>query len=357
MRHLRWMLLLVVLAGLGLGLRPAAAQQPPAIERLGVALWPEYDQPAMLVILRVQLAPGTALPAEVTLPIPASAGEPLAVAYTTADGALLNAPYTRQVQGDWALITLTSETPNAQVEYYQPLQISGTQRDFLYEWPGGQDLGMLSYEVQHPVGAQAMTIDPPAQSSAPRPDGLLYSFADLGPVPGMETRQIQLSYQRAVVGAVNRLGRAAGASGRRAGRTCRWRAGRDCLAPARPGGCRRGAGRCWSGAVLALTAAGFRRTGARAAPPAALVSAGSRASDRCLGRLLPHLWKPGHRHRQVLPPVRHQAARLAAVPSNIDSQAHDRLRPLGETEARSPSAAGTVIPVIQAARPVSDAAG
>jgi hypothetical protein len=196
MRHLRWMLLLVVLAGLGLGLRPAAAQQPPAIERLGVALWPEYDQPAMLVILRVQLAPGTALPAEITLPIPASAGEPLAVAYTTADGAPLNAPYTRQVQGDWALITLTSETPNAQVEYYQPLQISGTQRDFIYEWPGGQDLGMLSYEVQHPVGAQAMTIDPPAQSTAPRPDGLLYSFADLGPVPGTETRQIQLTYQR-----------------------------------------------------------------------------------------------------------------------------------------------------------------
>jgi hypothetical protein len=196
MRHLRWMLLLSVLAGFGSRLQPAAAQQPPAIERLTVALWPEYDQPAMLVILRVQLAPGTVLPAEVTLPIPASAGEPLAVAYTTAEGALLNAPYTRQVQGDWALITLTSETLSAQLEYYQPLQISGTQRDFLYEWPGGQDLTSLSYEVQHPVGSQAMTIDPPPQSSAPRPDGLLYSFADLGPVPGTETRRIQLSYAR-----------------------------------------------------------------------------------------------------------------------------------------------------------------
>ena len=176
---------------------------------------------------------------------------------------------------------------------------------------------MLSYEVQHPVGAQAMTIDPPAQSSAPRPDGLLYSFADLGPVPGMETRQIQLSYQRQSSALSIELGRAAGASGRRAGRTCRWRAGRDGLAPARPGGCRRGAGRCWSGAVLALTAAGFQRTGARTVPPAALVSAGNRASDRCFGRLLPHLRKPGYRHRQVLPPVRHQAARLAALPSNV----------------------------------------
>ncbi len=196
MHRLGWMLLPIVLAGFGLRWTPAAAQEAPAIEQLTVALWPEYDQPAMLVILRVQLAPGTQLPVDVILPIPTSAGEPLAVAYTTAEGALLNAPYTRLVQGDWALVTLTSETLSAQLEYYQPLQISGTQRAFRYEWPGGQDLAKLSYEVQHPVGAQAMTIDPPAQSTVPRPDGLLYSFADLGQVPGTETRQIEVSYQR-----------------------------------------------------------------------------------------------------------------------------------------------------------------
>ena len=194
MRQLRWMLPVFLLAGYSL--QPAAAQQPPVIERLGVALWPEYDQPSMLVILRVQLAPGTALPAEITLPIPTSVGEPLAVAYTTAEGGLLNAPYTRQVQGDWALVTLTSETSSAQVEYYQPLAISETQRSFTYEWPGGQDLGSLTYEVQYPVGTQGMQIDPPPESTVPRPDGLVYSFADLGQVPGTETRQIQLSYQR-----------------------------------------------------------------------------------------------------------------------------------------------------------------
>jgi len=194
MRQLRWMLPVVLLARFSL--QPAGAQQQPAIERLGVALWPEYDQPSMLVILRVQLAEGTELPAEITLPIPASVGEPLAVAYSTPEGGLLNAPYTRQEQGDWALITLTSETPSAQVEYYQPLATSETQRSFTYEWPGGQDLANLTYEVQHPVGAQGMRIDPPPESTVPRPDGLLYSFADLGQVPGTETRQIQLTYLR-----------------------------------------------------------------------------------------------------------------------------------------------------------------
>ncbi|MCJ7513938.1 MAG: hypothetical protein MUO23_13365 [Anaerolineales bacterium] len=196
MRYLPWIPPVLLLLTLSLPLQAASSQAQPAIDRLEVALWPEYDQPAMLVILRAELAPGTSLPAEITLPIPASAGEPLAVAYTTADGALLNAPYARQVQGDWALITLTTETPSAQLEYYQPLQISGAERAFTYEWPGGQDLANLSYEVQHPVGSEAMTIDPPPQSSQPRPDGLQYSLADLGPIPGTATQEIRLSYRR-----------------------------------------------------------------------------------------------------------------------------------------------------------------
>jgi hypothetical protein len=196
MRPLRWILPLLLLAGFTLGLRTAEAQQTSAIDRLVVALWPEYDQPAMLVILRAQLPPDTALPAEITLPIPAEVGEPLAVAYSTSEGALVNAPYTRQAQGDWALITLTSESRSAQVEYYQPLTLSGNERSFSYTWPGGQDLAGLGYEVQHPVGAQAMAIDPPPQSTAPRPDGLLYSFGELGPVPGTETRLIDLRYER-----------------------------------------------------------------------------------------------------------------------------------------------------------------
>jgi hypothetical protein len=196
MPRLRWILPLLLLAGFTFGLRTAEAQQTSAIDRLVVALWPEYDEPAMLVIMRAQLPPDTVLPADITLPIPAEVGEPLAVAYGSADGGLVNAPYTRQAQGDWALITLTSETRSVQVEYYQPLTFSGNERSFSYTWPGGQDLAGLGYEVQHPVGAQAMAIDPAPQSTAPRPDGLLYSFAELGPVPGAETRQIDLRYAR-----------------------------------------------------------------------------------------------------------------------------------------------------------------
>jgi hypothetical protein len=194
-RH-RWILALLLLLCLAAPVQAAGGQALPAIERLGVALWPEYDQPKMLVILRVTLPASTGFPAEVVLPIPASAGEPLAVAYRVQDGSLLNAPYDRQVQGEWALITLTAQSLDVQLEYYQPLSLDGAQRSFTYVWPGGQAIGSMDYEVQHPAAAEEMTIDPAPLSEAPRPDGLMYSFGDLGPVPAEETRQIRLSYSK-----------------------------------------------------------------------------------------------------------------------------------------------------------------
>jgi len=50
------------------------------LERLEVALLPEYDQPGVLVILRGLLSPAVELPAHVEIPVPAAYGEPSAVA-------------------------------------------------------------------------------------------------------------------------------------------------------------------------------------------------------------------------------------------------------------------------------------
>ena len=171
----------LMLGGVAIG---EAAQTPPAIERLEVALWPEYDQPSVLVIYRAAFAPDVSYPAQVTLPIPADVEEPFAVAVRAADGSLLYAEgYERTVQGDWALITFLADTPDVQLEYYDLLERQGDERQFAFTWPGGFDVGSLSYEVQHPVGAPDMTLEPPPDSQQTRNDGLLYSVAELGPIP------------------------------------------------------------------------------------------------------------------------------------------------------------------------------
>jgi hypothetical protein len=170
------------------------AQSSPAIERLEVALWPEYDRHAVLVIYRVQLAADTALPAQIRLPMPADAGEPYATAWLDNEGRLLVADYMSELQGEWNVITLTSQSLVAQLEYYIDYESSGPSRNVVFEWPEGFPVGSFDYELQQPVGAEDLQINPLPDRSITGSDGLEYQQADLGQVLESQSIYIELSY-------------------------------------------------------------------------------------------------------------------------------------------------------------------
>ncbi len=192
-RHLVWVALLVVLAGGSL--QPAAAQElAPALEHLEIALWPEYDRAAMLVIYRFQIAAEVALPATVALPIPAEVGQPHAVAWQGSNGELFDAPFQVDSAG---LVTMTiPEGRSGQLEYYAELERQDQQRRFRFEWPGTVDLGGFSYEVQQPIGAQALSVVPAPDAIGPGALGLTYAAAELGPQPLGSQLVIEVSYQK-----------------------------------------------------------------------------------------------------------------------------------------------------------------
>ena len=192
----RWLVLLTLL-GLSVPALPVRAQTSPSITELQVALWPEYDRPSMLVIYRVHLDPATELPTNVSLPIPASVGEPAAVAMTDPTGELVYAQYTRQVNGEWATISAQAESLDLQIEYYSSLTFDGQLRRFTFVWPGGDGVKDLSYEVQGPIGSDQVTLVPPPQSQAPRQDGLTYYMGSLGPDAALSGTQIEISYVKA----------------------------------------------------------------------------------------------------------------------------------------------------------------
>jgi hypothetical protein len=194
MRRARHALILVTWLALHVAAFPARAQTTPTITQLQVALWPEYDNPSMLVIYRVRIDPATELPAIVELPIPASAGDPLAVAMTDSSGDLVNAQYTRRVSGEWALISITAESLQLQVEYYSPLVLEGQLRRFTYTWPGASNVESMSCEVQAPIGAEEITITPAPQSQTVGQDGLTYYTAGLGTHAGTSGAEIDITY-------------------------------------------------------------------------------------------------------------------------------------------------------------------
>jgi hypothetical protein len=148
----------------------------------------------MLVIYRIRLDPATQLPAVAELAIPASAGDPLAVAMTDSSGALVNAQYTRRVSGEWGLISVTAESLQLQIEYYSPLVFEGPLRRFTYAWPGASNVMSMSYEVQAPIGAEEMTITPASESQTVGQDGLTYYSADLATGSGATGTEIDITY-------------------------------------------------------------------------------------------------------------------------------------------------------------------
>ncbi len=187
---------LALLAALALPWTARAEAETP-FQAVTVDLWPEYDRPAMLVILHIQLAPETPLPAQVTVRIPAQAGDPNAVAVIGDDGRLLVAPYKRTVEGEWAILEITANSPGLQVEYYDTLEREGNHRRYVYRWPGDHGVQRLTLHIQQPLGAQEFTLTPAAGTPAQEEDGLLYYTSELGSLAPGETFTLQVDYTKA----------------------------------------------------------------------------------------------------------------------------------------------------------------
>ncbi|MBM3123178.1 MAG: zinc ribbon domain-containing protein [Chloroflexi bacterium] len=188
--------LLLLLALLVIPLQ-ASAQSAVPLGRVEVALWPEYDQRAVLVIYRVTLPAATTLPATVVLPVPARVGDPTAVAEQASDGALILASYERAaVDGDWASLTIQADSAVLQVEYYDPLTIDGFARSYDFVWPAGYAVTELAYEILQPVGASGMQIDPASTSDRVGSNGLTFYSGSLGAQDGSAEARIQVGYSK-----------------------------------------------------------------------------------------------------------------------------------------------------------------
>ena len=186
------------LALLALAAGPAAQQAPVGLQHLEVALWPEFDRPAVLVIYRFELSPTTALPARVALPIPAGAGEPHALAYFGENGQLLNIEERSfQTQDGWTTVLFSTLGLQGQLEYYADLARSGDLRSFQFNWPGGVSLESFGYEVQQPPTAVDFAVLPAPSDQAAGQDGLTRFSGTLQPTGPEWTARIELSYQKA----------------------------------------------------------------------------------------------------------------------------------------------------------------
>ncbi len=173
------------------------AQETPRLASLEIAIWPEYDRPEVLVLLRGELAADVPLPTTVSVSIPASSGGPSAVASAaTADSGLLTRDYEVTETGDSLLLTLTTPDPLFHVEFYDLLPTDTPDRTYTYTWPGDLATDSLTVQVQEPLGATGLSVEPELGPGTLEIDGLVYRGADMGAFEAGQTLTITVRYRK-----------------------------------------------------------------------------------------------------------------------------------------------------------------
>lgn len=171
---------------------PWAAAQTEATQltSLAVELWPDYDRPAVLVLLTGELPAGTALPATVTIPLPAGADVNAVARFDDADTLLSDVEYTT-TDGQLAL---TTPADRFRVEYYAPYEVAEDEYAFTFDWTAGLDIEQMTVVVQQPVAASDITITPTPSGTADRGDGLIYHTLAARPVSAGEPVTVHVAY-------------------------------------------------------------------------------------------------------------------------------------------------------------------
>jgi hypothetical protein len=196
-RIMTLMLAMLVMPLSALAQTSGAPKGNPRLSSLSIEIWPEYDRPAALVILRGALAEGVPLPAMITLRLPAASGGPAAVAHSAAaDGNLLNLKYERASAGEF--ITLKFETPQRffHVEFYEPIATTTPARSFSYVWPGDLAVDRVTVVVQEPALASAVSVDPKLDGISTGQDGLQYRAGELGALASGKPLSVAVRYTK-----------------------------------------------------------------------------------------------------------------------------------------------------------------
>ena len=166
------------------------------ISYMEIDIWPEYDQPSVLVIFRVSFSSITSFPARVSLRIPASAGDPYSVAMKDLDGMLYDLEYSVVYDGAWNKIEFVTSSQDMQIEFYEPYyQASDITRAYDFAWISDYPIDDLVVIVQKPKFATIMSTLPDAGKGVlNEDDGLTYYSMDFNSIDQGATVDVQLSY-------------------------------------------------------------------------------------------------------------------------------------------------------------------
>lgn len=195
---MRRIVALILFLTLLFSITPAHAQGAPSLASVDVLIWPEYDQPAVLVIYHIIVSDTTPLPATMTFRIPAAAKNPavVAVGETLESVSDQIVEYSLDPNGEWIDVNIEVTGPAIQLEYYDAsLEKQGQARNYTYTWAGDYAVQAFHVELQQPYDASGMLTTPSLGSSLVR-NNLTYYTGDFGPLEAGAEFELQFKYQK-----------------------------------------------------------------------------------------------------------------------------------------------------------------
>lgn len=149
---------------------PVTAQTPTlTLDQASLRLWPEYDDPGLLVILSGAFTGTVAFPQPIAFPIPANA-RGIQATYIGEDGNLYNQPY-QIVEGR---LTYSLPRPQFQIEFYLDRPPAGNQRELNYTFEAPYAINELTVSFQQPARATGFSTLPTPEESFQGSDGFTY---------------------------------------------------------------------------------------------------------------------------------------------------------------------------------------
>jgi hypothetical protein len=171
---------------------PAVAQTPDnTIRNATLQLWPEYDDPGLLVIFSGEFTDTVSFPQAFAFPLPGSA-RGIQATEKQADGRLINQSW-EIVNGN---LTYTLPGPGFHIEYYVDRPPSGDQREINYSFEVPYKIDSLDVRVQQPARASDFSLTPPPESASVGDDGLTYSALRRTNLKPGDKLDLVLSYKK-----------------------------------------------------------------------------------------------------------------------------------------------------------------
>lgn len=175
----------------------ARAQTPNALTFLKISIWPEFDQPSVLVLYDGILADASHLPRAISVLIPAEA-QLFVTTWYNPDGTLAPEQPAQQTKQDdgYTRVTFIVPQPRFRVEYYHDGLRGAPDKTFDFAFKSLGTVDALTLEIQEPLRVTNFSVLPAPASTRIAQDGFRYSVQNYAHLAAGHVITAQVKYTK-----------------------------------------------------------------------------------------------------------------------------------------------------------------